>query len=160
MDKFEETIKETTKVSISEARAKVQLLDIFDNNINKLNYICKSIDANSPQYKKSTPPLVLFGNMHDYIEGKLGGIQQRESGNAANFIKIAALDMETLKLRALVKDASFYGFLTVRSGQIFETGNDTPLGYNLVEVVEFLKNVLHDAILQRLMSKIQKYWNE
>ena len=157
LDRTNVTIQNTTKVSISESRAKSILIELYDNNINKLRYLCKALDANSTQYKKSTPNEVLFGNMSEFIEGKLGSAKTEAPGV---FLKRAALDMETLKLQALVKDASFYRILTVRSGQIYEGHFDTSLGYNVVEVVEFLKNPLNDAVLQRLLKQIESYWNE
>lgn len=160
LDKFEVTIKETTKVGIVETRAGAKLLEMFENNLNKLRLVCKAIDPNSVQYKKSTPAEVMFGNMSEYIKGVTPGNTRKTPGTAENFIKIADLDMETLKLRALVKDSSFYGHLVVRSGQIYEHGTETALGVSVVDAVEFLKNVLHDAILQRLLTRVEKYWNE
>lgn len=160
LDKFEETVKENTKNSIAETRSKAILLELFESNINKLRYICKSLDVNSAQYKNSTPNEVLFSNMHDFIDGIVPGVSKKNLANAEQFSKTSKLDMETLKLRAIVKDASFYGFLQVRSGQIFESLHDTPLGLTVAEVVEFLKNPLNDAVLQRVMTKVEKHWSE
>lgn len=156
LDKHEDTVKETTKSSIKEARAGVLLIDLYDNNINKLRYICKAIDANSTQYKKTTPNEVLFGNMDEYIKG---GADRKLKTNADNFIKIADLPMETLMLRALVKDATYHSFLTFRNGQIYESGTDSAMGNSVLEVVEFLKNPLNDNIYQRLSKKVEPFWN-
>ncbi len=159
LDKFDETVVTSTKQTMIDARADAELINLFDTNLNKLNYICKAIDVNSTQYKKSTPPAVLFGNMNTYIRGKMEGTNRKEC--AQHFLEISKLDMETLKLRALVKDASFYRFLTVKNGQIYEGSNsDTPLGYNVTEVVEFLKNPLNEGVLKRLLAKVEKYWND
>lgn len=159
LDKTEATVKEKTKSSINEKRAGAILVELLDNNFNKLFYVTKAIDPNSSQYKRSTPPEVFFQNMNEYIDGIIKGTAKKNPANAENFIKIAQLDMETLKLRAIVKDASFHGFLQVRSNQIYEALQDTPLGYNITEVVECLKNPLNDAILKRLMDKVEKFWN-
>jgi hypothetical protein len=158
LDKYEETAKSNVTLGIIEDRAKATLIDLYDNNLNKLNYVCKAIDPNSPQYKKSTPSAILYGNMRDFIEGKMEGTTKKES--AKRFSEVAKLDMETLKLRALVKDANFYGFLKIRSGQIYEGSFDTPLGYNVTDVVEFLKNPLNEPILERLLKQTEKHWNE
>lgn len=156
LDKHEETVKETTKSSIKEARAGLLLLTMYDENINKLRYVCKAIDANSTQYKKNTPNEVLFGNMDEYIKG---GADKKIRTNADNFIKIAELDMATLMLRAIVKDATFHSFLTFRNGQIYESGTDSAMGSSILEVVEFLKNPLHDGIYQRLLKRVEPFWS-
>lgn len=158
LDKYEETAKSNVSVGIIEDRAKAALIDLYENNLNKLNYVCKVIDPNSPQYKKSTPTAVLYGNMREFIEGKMEGTGKKES--AKRFIDISKLDMETLKLRALVKDATFYGFLKIRSGQVYEGSLDTPLGYSPTDVVEFLKNPLNESILERLLKQVESHWQE
>lgn len=160
LDKFEDTVKETTKTTISEARAKAVLITLYDENINKLRLVCKAIDTDSVQYKKTTPNEVLFANMETYINGFSSGVTRKNTGSAENFLKIAKLEMDSLILRALVKDCIFHGFLTARAGMIFETGSDSELGYSIVEVAEYLKNPLHDATYTRLLKKVEKFWNE
>lgn len=158
LDKLDETAKSNAIGSIEEARAKGILLRLYEEDLNKLLYVAKAIDVNSSQYKNKTPGAVLFGNMNAYIEGKSGTLKTLAS---TNFSKVVALDMETLKIRAIVKDATFYRLLTVRSGQIYEGyESETPLGYNIAEVVEFLKNPLNEAVLHRLKTKVEKYWAE
>ena len=158
LDKYEDTAKSNVTLSLVEDKAKATLIHLYEENLNKLNYVCKVIDPNSPQYKKSTPSAILYSNMRDFIEGKMEGTSKKES--AKRFNDIAALDMETLKLRSLVKDATFYGFLKIRSGQIYEGSFDTPLGYNVTDVVEFLKNPLNEPILERLLKQVEKHWSE
>ena len=158
LDRENITAVSVTKSTISEARAKALLVQMYDENINKLRFVCKAVDANSTQYKKSTPNEVMFGNMSEFIDGKMEGTPKKEC--AAIFLRKAELDMETLKLQALAKDSSFYRILAVRNGQIYEGNTDTALGYNIADVVEFLKNPLNDAVLERLLSQIEKYWNE
>lgn len=156
LDRLEETAISTTKVSIIETRAKVMLLNLFDGNIEKLRLVCKVVDVNSTQYKKTTPNEVLYGNMIEFIEGRSGTLKKDAP---TIFLRKAELDMETLKLTALVKESNFYRILVVRSGQIYEGNYDTPLGYNIPEAVEFLKNPLNEGVLQRLLIQIEKYWN-
>jgi hypothetical protein len=67
--------------------------------------------------------------------------------------------METLKIRALVKDSIFYRFIVPKANGWIETldGNQK-LGKNPSEVVEFLKDPINEEILSSLLNKIETYW--
>ena len=122
-------------------------------------YVCKIVDIHSVQYKKSTPIDVMYENMDVYINAN--GIERNELRAAETFIKAAELDMETLKLRALVKDASFYKVLAPRAdGMIYHTPTSTMIGRNSSECVEYFKNPLNENILVEIMNVIEGYWNE
>ena len=69
--------------------------------------------------------------------------------------------METLKLKAIVKDASFYKYITLKGdGMIYHTATGTMLGRNVSDVVEGLKNPLHEEVLGRLLAEVEKDWNQ
>ena len=77
------------------------------------------------------------------------------------FLKTVELDMETLKLKSLVKDASFYKILSPRAdGMIYHTPTSTMMGRNASEIVEYLKNPLNENILVELLASVEVYWNE
>lgn len=158
LDKYEETASIRTEVKKLRNRALSELQKLFDKNANKLFYICKVIDANSTQYKKSTPLDVMYENMDSYINGNTVDKDKRKT--AGKFIEIAALDMETLKLRAIVKDANFYKLISTRGdGYIYHLKSGTMLGKNPSDVVMFLKNPLNDEILSELTLTTESYWN-
>ena len=127
LDKYEETASIRTEVKKLRNKALSELQKLFDKNANKLFYICKVIDGNSTQYKKSTPLDVMYENMDSYINGDTVDKDKRKT--AGKFIEIAALDMETLKLRAIVKDANFYKLISTRATGIFQLGNDYEISY-------------------------------
>jgi hypothetical protein len=158
LDKYEETASIRTEVKKLRNKALSELQKLFDKNANKLFYICKVIDANSTQYKKSTPLDVMYENMDSYINGDTVDKDKRKT--AGKFIEIAALDMETLKLRAIVKDANFYKLISTRGdGYIYHLKSGTMLGKNPSDVVMFLKNPLNDEILSELTLTTEQYWN-
>jgi hypothetical protein len=158
LDKYEETASIRTEVKKLRNKALSELQKLFDKNANKLFYICKVIDGNSTQYKKSTPLDVMYENMDSYINGDTVDKDKRKT--AGKFIEIAALDMETLKLRAIVKDANFYKLISTRGdGYIYHLKSGTMLGKNPSDVVMFLKNPLNDEILSELTLTTEKYWN-
>lgn len=158
LDKYEETASIRTEVKKLRNKALSELQKLFDKNANKLFYVCKVIDANSTQYKKSTPLDVMYENMDGYINGDTVDRDKRKT--AGKFIEIAALDMETLKLRAIVKDANFYKLISTRGdGYIYHLKSGTMLGKNPSDVVMFLKNPLNDEILSELTLTTEQYWN-
>jgi hypothetical protein len=158
LDKYEETASIRTEVKKLRNKALSELQKLFDKNANKLFYICKVIDGNSTQYKKSTPLDVMYENMDSYINGDTVDKDKRKT--AGKFIEIAALDMETLKLRAIVKDANFYKLISTRGdGYIYHLKSGSMLGKNPSDVVMFLKNPLNDEILSELTLTTEQYWN-
>lgn len=158
LDKFEETASIKTEVKKIRNKALAELEKLANKNVNKLMYVCKVVDPNSPQYKKSTPTDVMYDNMDKYINGETVETDKRKT--AQRFLDIANLDMETLKIRAIIKDSTYYKLLVVRGdGFIYHTESSTMLGKNPSEIAEFLKNPLHEDILMNVTKAVEKYWN-
>jgi hypothetical protein len=158
LDKYEETASVKTEVKKLRNKALSELQKLFEKNANKLFYVCKVVDPNSTQYKKSTPLDVMYDNMDSYINGDTVDKDKRKT--AGKFLEIATLDMETLKLRALVKDANFYKLISTRGdGFIYHIKSGTSLGKNPSDVVMFLKNPLNDEILSDITLTTEHYWN-
>jgi len=159
LDKYIDTVSTKTEVSKLRNRAISQLTELFDQNVNKLLYVAKVVDANSPLYKKSTPIDILYDNMDKYITGK--GIESNLKRAAQSFIDAVALDMETLKLKALIKDATFYKFINNKpDGFIYHIQSNARLGRNPSDCVEFLKNPVNEDVLMDIMHKVEQYWNK
>ena len=158
LDKYEETASIRTEVKKLRNKALSELQKLFDKNANKLFYICKVVDPNSTQYKKSTPLDVMYENMDSYINGDTVDKDKRKT--AGKFLEIATLDMETLKLRAIIKDANFYKLISTRGdGYIYHLKSASMLGKNPSDILMFLKNPLNDEILSDLTLTTEKYWN-
>lgn len=158
LDKYEETASIRTEVKKLRNKALSELQKLFDKNANKLFYICKVVDPNSTQYKKSTPLDVMYENMDSYINGDTVDKDKRKT--AGKFLEIATLDMETLKLRALIKDANFYKLISTRGdGYIYHLKSGTMLGKNPSDILMFLKNPLNDEILSDITLTTEQYWN-
>jgi hypothetical protein len=97
--------------------------------------------------------------MDTFINGE--GSEKSAQRAAQAFLDASALDMETLKIRAIVKDATYYKFIALKSdGFIYHMNSNTLLGRNPSDVVEFLKNPLNDEVLKDIMIRVEKYWNE
>ena len=159
LDRYVETVTTKTEAKKLRNKALSELQKLFDKNTNKLFYVAKVVDANSVQYRKSTPNDVLYDNMDAYINGE--GIETNERRAAQDFLDKAALDMETLKLRSIIKDSAFYKLIATKSdGFIYHMDSGTLMGRNPSECVEFLKNPLNEQTLVDLTKKIEKFWNQ
>jgi hypothetical protein len=158
LDKEEETVMVRTEYKKLRNKALSELQKLFDKNSTKLFYIAKVVDINSTQYRKSTPNDVIYENMDNYISG-LGGESNKERA-AKTFMDIATLDMETLKIKSIVRDSVFFKYIVNKAdGYIYHTKTNALLGRNVSDVLEHLKNPLNEDILKDLNMACEKYWN-
>jgi hypothetical protein len=159
LDKLEETASVKTEVKKLRNKALSELQKLFDKNQNKLFYIAKVLDSNSAQYKKSTPNDIIYDNMDKFINGE--AVEKDKKKTAQRFLDSVNLDMESLKIKALIKDCSYYRFISTKAdGFIYETETTTMLGRTSTDVGEYLRNALNEEILIRLTKKVEKYWNQ
>lgn len=159
LDKLENTASTNTEVKKLRNKAAAELHKMFDKNQNKLFYVAKILDVNSAQYKKSTPNDIIYDNMDKYISGEL--VEKDKKKTAEKFLDVSRLDMETLKLRAIVKDATFYKLIATKAdGFVYHLSSATMLGRNPSDVVEFFKNPLNEQILIEVQNLVEKNWNQ
>ena len=157
LDKAEETVSTRTEYKKLRNKALSELQKLFDKNSTKLFYIAKVVDANSTQYKKSTPLDIIYENMDEYIHGE--GAESNMERAVKSFLEITELPMETLKLKSIVKDSSFFKYIISKSdGHIYHSKKNALLGRNVSDVVEYLKNPLNEDILDDLTKSCETYW--
>jgi len=158
LDKEVETIVFKTEVKKLRNKALSELQIMFEKNQNKLFYVCKVVDVDSAQYRKNTPFDIMYDNMDSYINGETVETSKRKA--AEKFLAVAKMDMETLKLKSIVKDSHFYRLIGLRGdGHIYHLQSNTLLGKNQDDVVEFLKNPLNDDIFLQLLKEVERHWN-
>ena len=158
LDKMEDTVSTKTESKKIRNKAIAELQKLYDKNINKLFYVAKVVDPASSLYKKSTPNDILYDNMDKYIMGE--GSEQNSTRASKSFLDAVGLDMETLKLKAIVKDATYYKILVTKAdGMIYEKTTGTMMGRNIAEVVEYIKNPLNEQTLLDITKKVEKFWN-
>jgi Tfp pilus assembly protein PilP len=158
LDKEQETVMIRTEYKKLRNKALSELQKLFDKNSTKLFYIAKVVDINSTQYKKSTPNDIIYENMDLYINGE-GGENNKERA-AKSFLDTAGLDMETLKIKSIVRDSIFFKYIINKAdGYIYHIKTGSMLGRNVSDVQEYLKNPLHEDILKDLNTVCEKYWN-
>lgn len=157
LDLLEESITTRTEYTKLRNKALVQLEKMYDKDKTRLLYVAKVVDSDSVQYTKSTPLDIMYENMDAFISGE--GTESNRKRAAEMFIDSCKAKMEDLKIRALIKDAMFYRFITPKpSGWIETLDSGLKLGKVPSEVLTFLKNPEHDDVLTSLMDKIEPYW--
>jgi hypothetical protein len=158
LDKTAETVGIKTEYKKLRNRALAELQKLFDKNSTKLFYIAKAVDTASMQYKKHTPNDIIYDNMDRHINGE--GTEGNKERAAQGFLDACALDMETLKIKAIVKDSIFFKYIISKTdGHIYHTQSGALLGRNSSDVIEFLKNPLNEDVLKDLNNKVEKLWN-
>ena len=158
LDTVEETLTTRTEVTKIRNRSITALTNLYDSNPTKLLYVAKVVDADSVQYTKTTPNDILFENMDNYINGF--GSESNKKRAAQQFLDVSKLDMEELKIRALIKDGLYYRFITTKAGGWIEPiDSGIRLGKRPAECLEFLKDPKNEESLLSLMDKVDPYWN-
>jgi hypothetical protein len=75
-------------------------------------------------------------------------------------METANMDMETLKIKSIVRDSVFFKYIVNKAdGYIYHTKTNALLGRNVSDVLEHLKNPLNEDILKDLNTACEKYWN-
>jgi hypothetical protein len=158
LDTVEETLTTRTESTKLKNKSISLLQKLFDTNTTKLMYVSKVVDVDSVQYTKNTPNDVMYENMDAYILGE--GAESNKKRAASNFLEVAQLDMEELKIRALIKDALYYRFLLTKAGGWIEPmDSGIRLGKRPNECLEFLKDPINEEVLLSLLDKVEPYWN-
>ena len=157
LDTVEESLSTRTELSKLKNRSLVELQKLYDSNVTKLMYVAKICDVDSSQYIKSTPNDILYENMDNYINGF--GAESSKKKAASQFLEVSQLDMEELKIRALIKDSLYYRFITTKAGGWIEPiDSGVRLGKTPSECLEFLKNPTNEETLMSILDKVEPYW--
>jgi hypothetical protein len=158
LDKKEQTVIARTEYKKMRNKALSELQKLFDKNSTKLFYVAKVVDGNSTQYRKSTPNDVMYENMDLYINGE--GVEGNKERAAKSFLEAVGMDMETLKIKSIVRDSVFFKYIINKAdGYIYHAKTNAMLGRNVSDVIEYLKNPLNEDVLTDLNKACEKFWN-
>ena len=158
LDKKEQTVIARTEYKKMRNKALSELQKLFDKNSTKLFYVAKVVDGNSTQYRKSTPNDVMYENMDLYINGE--GVESNKERAAKSFLEAVNMDMETLKIKSIVRDSVFFKYIINKAdGYIYHAKTNAMLGRNVSDVIEYLKNPLNEDVLADLNKACEKFWN-
>lgn len=159
LDRQIDTIGNKTSISKLRNKALAILQDLSEEEPRKLFYIAKNLDANSSQYTNKTLPDVIYDNMDKYVNAL--GYDNDKKRCANTFIDYSKTSNEDLKIKAIIKDASFYKFITLKpDGMLYEASQSVMLGRNVSDILEFLKNPTNEDVLDILMAKVEDLWSK
>ena len=160
LDKETFTVSSRTTYKKLKNKAIGELDKLYSKNPKKLLYVTKVIDSTSASYTVSTPIDILYDFLDEYIAGN--GNESSKTKAAERFIDTATSDMESLKLRALVKDGSFFNIISLKAdGMLYHNPTSTMLGRNVSDVVQYLRNPLNEDVLINLLKEVEEeYWNK
>lgn len=159
LDRHEETV--STKNALRKLRNKALSLlqELYDTDATKLLYVTKVADPGSPQYKKSTSHDTLYEAMDNFINGL--SFEKDKKRAAQQFIDLANQSIGDLKLRAIVKDATYYKEIHPKAdGYLYHKDTSSMLGKNIAEIVEYMKNPLNEDITGVIVNAVEAYWNK
>ena len=159
LDRQIESIATKTNVTKLRNKALAILQEMSEEEPRKLFYIAKNIDANSSQYTNRTLPDIIYDNMDKYIQGMAYDNDKKRC--AKTFIDYSEMSIEDLKIKAIIKDASFYKYIIVKpDGMLHEASQNVMLGRNVSDILEYLKNPTNDDMLDLLMAKVEDIWSK
>ena len=158
LDKARETASTRTNITKLRNRALAALQNMYDSNSTKLFYVTKLIDNISTQYKKSTPNDIMYSMLDEYIYGTGGERSARKC--AERFLEISRHDLGTLKVLAVMKDATEMKLLKTQRGEITDVATSFKLGKTQEAAYSSLVDPLNEEILRDLIDKVEEYWNK
>jgi len=159
LDRQIDTIATKTSVTKLRNRALAILQKLSEDNPRKLFYIAKNITGNAIQFSNRTLPDVIYDSLDVYINGLAADSDKKRC--AKTFIEASETSVEILKIKAIVKDATFYKYITAKSdNMLYETATNTALGRNVSEVLEYMLNPINDDVLDRLMENVESLWSK
>ena len=159
LDRQIDTIGNKTSISKLRNKALSILQELSEEEPRKLFYIAKNLDANSSQYTNKTLPDIIYDNMDKYVNAL--GYDNDKKRCANTFIDYSKMSNEDLKIKAIIKDASFYKFIILKpDGMLYEASQSVMLGRNVSDILEFLKNPTNEDVLDILMAKVEDLWTK
>jgi len=157
LDRQIDTAQNKASVSKIKNKALKELDNIANEMPRKLFYIAKLISTNSMQYKNSTLQDVIYDHLDEYINGLAQESSIRKA--AQQFIDYTELDMQELKVRSMIKDATFYKFIILKGdGLLYLTPENILLGRNASEVYEYLINPMNEDVLVTFQERVEETW--
>jgi len=159
LDRFDETVSVKVEVTKLRNKALSELQKLYEKNQEKMFILIKVLDPNSLGYRRKTSPDVIYEQLDLYINGN--GVDKDKRKTAERFTKAASSSMESLTIRAVIKDSSALKLIVSKSdGQIYHEKTQTPMGRTPQDVAVFLANPLHQDIFTTLTAAVEQYWNK
>lgn len=133
------------------------LNDLYENMQEKMFYVAKVIDLSESAYKKSTPKELIYDFLDDYIEGK--SYEKSQTAASQKFIEVCNLDMETLKLKAVIKDAISYRIIATKpDGSLYHISTNSFIGKNQKDALAYMKQISNEDVMREVLKEVEANW--
>lgn len=143
-------------------KAGAKLLDIRENDSNKLFYITKLISNDSLFFKdgrNATPLDTMYEEIANYLDGK--GTEVSKHKACKEFLSYAGTKLEDLKVRAVLIDAITMRLVVLNDSTYMHLKSGTMIGNSIEESVMYLKNPGNaKAVYNTLLSQVQEQWTK
>lgn len=150
----------TAKVELTRLRnkAKSALEEIYESDPDFLFLLSKTFLPIERGYSRKTPIDGLYEDINNMIEGA-GGDNKNIKAFPKKFLELKQMGKSELRYKALVLEASNNRIIVKDKDNIFvnpSTGNN--LGKTEQDIIEYLKNPLHQEDLATISEKVDKLW--
>lgn len=154
---------ETASIKVEPKKLKyeagAELMKMYSKDSTKLFYVTKLCAVNSLSYRKSTGLDTLLEDCSKYIEGET--VDKNKKQTATKFLEFAKSDLASLRVQAIVRDATEMHLLTFKQdGQLYYNKTGTPMGKGVLDVVSFLQNALNNDVLETISREVEDEWKK
>ncbi len=123
----------------------------------KMFLISKHLLTMSNEYKRNTPPDIIYAKLRQFIAGEI--VKDNKKETVKQFLECYKLEKEILTLKAYVNEALYRKFLIQESdGHFYNKQTQTRYGKNVSEVVNYLKDPINQSELDNISSRVEKKW--
>lgn len=151
-----EVMEIRTELTKLRNRAKIALETIY-NDAEHLFLIAKVYLPIAKGYNRKTSIDTLYEDINNQIEGNTLKSNLKEAPKL--FLALSALEKTELRYKAIVKEATNQKWIVKDvDNRLTSTLTTASLGKNEADVVEYLKNPMHQEDLLALSEKVEKIW--
>jgi hypothetical protein len=137
--------------------AKSILHTTFTKEPSKLFKVAKVCLTADHQFTLTTPSLLIYNHLDDFIEGKT--VRLNKKMTPSDFINATKLDKLTLNTKAIIIDAVYYKFITLKSdGYYYNLETGSLYGRTLEDLVEYMKQPLNSIELENIKARVEAKW--
>jgi hypothetical protein len=146
---------------IDKATARLVELD-SDRTFDDIMLVHKNLITSDRGITRQTPKSALYKDLSDFIKGKI--VKTDKKRTPAQFLETTDLlkkDKKKLYIKAYVKDALYFNYITVNSdNQFVNLETKTKYGGNIDSVVSKLSNPAFQEELDNIKLKVERKWSE
>lgn len=147
------------KVELTKLRnkARVAFEAIVDSDTEHTFLLAKTYLPMERGYNRRTPMDTLYDDVNNMIDGI--SLKTNLKQAPKQFLELVALDKVSLRYKAIVREANFQKVIIKdKDNRLVNTITSNVLGKNEEDVIEYLKNPLHQEDLIALNEKLDKIW--